>query len=53
MGIRPQLVDWRTKQLLMDFIVERAGDTLHVLNPISPAFTSSMELARQIVEEHF
>ena len=52
-GIRPQLVDWRTKQLLMDFIVERAGDTLHVLNPISPAFTSSMELARQVAEEHF
>jgi L-2-hydroxyglutarate oxidase len=52
-GIRPQLVDWRTKQLLMDFIVERSGDTLHVLNPISPAFTSSMELARQIVAEHF
>jgi len=52
-GIRPQLVDWRTKQLLMDFIVERAGDTLHVMNPISPAFTSSMELARQIVAEHF
>ncbi|HET8734224.1 MAG TPA: L-2-hydroxyglutarate oxidase, partial [Anaeromyxobacteraceae bacterium] len=43
-GIRPQLVDWRTKQLLMDFVVERSGDTLHVLNPISPAFTSSMEL---------
>ncbi|MEI6224881.1 MAG: L-2-hydroxyglutarate oxidase [Deltaproteobacteria bacterium] len=52
-GIRPQLVDWRTKALLMDFIVERSGDTLHVLNPISPAFTSSMELARQIVAEHF
>jgi L-2-hydroxyglutarate oxidase LhgO len=52
-GIRPQLVDWRTKQLLMDFIVERSGNTLHVLNPISPAFTSSMELARQIVAEHF
>ena len=52
-GIRPQLVDWRTKQLLMDFVVERAGDTLHVLNPISPAFTSSMELARQIADEHF
>lgn len=52
-GIRPQLVDWRTKQLLMDFVVERSGDTLHVLNPISPAFTSSMELARQIAAEHF
>jgi L-2-hydroxyglutarate oxidase LhgO len=52
-GLRPQLVDWRTKQLVMDFVVERAGDTLHVLNPISPAFTSAMELARQIAEEHF
>jgi len=52
-GIRPQLVDWRTKSLVMDFLVERAGDTLHVLNPISPAFTSSMELARQIADEHF
>ncbi len=52
-GIRPQLVDWRTKQLLMDFIVEESGDTLHVLNPISPAFTSSMELARQLAAAHF
>ncbi|HTP49715.1 MAG TPA: L-2-hydroxyglutarate oxidase [Anaeromyxobacteraceae bacterium] len=52
-GIRPQLVDWRTKSLVMDFLVERAGDTLHVLNPISPAFTSSMALARQIADEHF
>ena len=52
-GIRPQLVDWRTKELLMDFIVERAGDTLHVLNPISPVFTRAMELARQIADEHF
>jgi L-2-hydroxyglutarate oxidase LhgO len=52
-GIRPQLVDWRTKQLIMDFVVERSGETLHVLNPISPAFTSSMELARQIAADHF
>jgi L-2-hydroxyglutarate oxidase len=52
-GIRPQLVDWRTKELVMDFVVERAGETVHVLNPISPAFTSAMELARQIVAEHF
>ena len=52
-GIRPQLVDWRTKSLVMDFLVERAGDTVHVLNPVSPAFTSSMALARQIADEHF
>ena len=52
-GIRPQLVDWRTKQLVMDFLVEAKDESLHVLNPVSPAFTSSMHLAQVIVREHF
>ncbi len=52
-GIRPQLVDWRTKELVMDFLVEARDASVHVLNPVSPAFTSSMELARVVVEEHF
>jgi L-2-hydroxyglutarate oxidase LhgO len=51
-GIRPQLVDWRTKELVMDFVVEAKDGTVHVLNPISPAFTSSMDLARTIVRDH-
>jgi L-2-hydroxyglutarate oxidase LhgO len=52
-GIRPQLVDWDTKQLVMDFLVMADGPSLHILNPISPAFTSSMDLAQRIVTEHF
>lgn len=52
-GIRPQLVDWDTKQLVMDFLVIADGPALHVLNPISPAFTSSMDLAQGIVAQHF
>jgi L-2-hydroxyglutarate oxidase LhgO len=52
-GIRPQLVDWRTKELVMDFLVLAKDGTVHVMNPISPAFTSSMELARVLVAEHF
>jgi L-2-hydroxyglutarate oxidase len=52
-GLRPQLVDWRTKELMMDFIVLAKDGTVHVMNPISPAFTSSMALARQLVDEHF
>jgi L-2-hydroxyglutarate oxidase LhgO len=52
-GIRPQLVDWQTKQMVMDFLVVADGDALHVLNPISPAFTSSMDLAQGIVAQHF
>lgn len=52
-GIRPQLVDWETKQMVMDFMVVADGSSLHVLNPISPAFTSSMDLAQGIVAAHF
>jgi (S)-2-hydroxyglutarate dehydrogenase len=52
-GIRPQLVNWDSKELVMDFLVAPAGESVHVLNPISPAFTSSMDLARIIVNEHF
>lgn len=47
-GIRPQLVDWKSKELVMDFMVVQDGRTIHVLNPISPAFTSSMDLAQKI-----
>ncbi|HEU5360940.1 MAG TPA: L-2-hydroxyglutarate oxidase [Candidatus Deferrimicrobiaceae bacterium] len=52
-GIRAQLVDWKTKELVMDFQVIADGDAIHILNPISPAFTSSMEIAETLVREHF
>jgi (S)-2-hydroxyglutarate dehydrogenase len=52
-GIRPQLVDWRTKELVMDFLVQAKDESVHVLNPISPAFTSSMDLARTVADQHF
>ncbi|MEJ5300561.1 MAG: L-2-hydroxyglutarate oxidase [Thermodesulforhabdaceae bacterium] len=48
-GIRPQLIDLHQKKLIMDFVVIQDGDSLHVLNPISPAFTASMDLAKKIV----
>ncbi len=49
-GIRPQLVDWNKKELVMDFVVIRDADSVHVLNAISPAFTSSMVFAKLIKE---
>ncbi len=52
-GIRAQLVDWRSLELIMDFLVIADGDAIHVLNPISPAFTSSMDIADTIAREHF
>jgi hypothetical protein len=49
-GIRPQLINIRKKTLEMDYIVEQSPDSLHVLNAISPAFTSSLAFAEWIVD---
>lgn len=49
-GIRPQLVHWPTKSLVGDFLIVRDRENLHVLNAISPAFTSSMASARHIAD---
>lgn len=49
-GIRPQLVNIHTRKLEMDYILEKTGDSLHVLNAISPAFTSSLAFAELIVD---
>jgi L-2-hydroxyglutarate oxidase len=51
-GIRPQLVDWAKKELVMDFLVLKDQESLHVLNAISPAFTSSMAFAEHLVSEY-
>ncbi len=49
-GIRPQLVHWPTKKLVMDFVVLKDGDSVHVLNAISPGFTTSMAFSKYVVD---
>lgn len=51
-GIRAQLLDTRSKELVMDFVVEGNQNTTHVLNAVSPAFTGSFPFARWVVEEY-
>ncbi len=51
-GIRAQLLDINTLELLQDFVIEGDENTIHVLNAISPAFTSSMPFAKWIVENY-
>ncbi len=51
-GIRPQLVDWKNKELVMDFHVVRQDNSIHILNAISPAFTCSLYMAEKIVSEY-
>ncbi len=51
-GIRPQLVDWDKKELVMDFLIIKDGNCIHLLNTISPGFTSSMYFAEFLVKEY-
>lgn len=51
-GIRPQLIDVNKKELMMDFLIKKNHHTLHVLNAISPAFTSSMAFAKYVVTNY-
>lgn len=50
-GIRAQLVDWDKKELVMDYLLEEGNNSIHVLNAVSPAFSSSMSFARFVVEK--
>jgi len=50
-GIRAQLLNLKTRELVMDFLIEHAEDSTHVLNAVSPAFTSAFSFARYIVDE--
>ena len=52
MGIRPQLVHLGRAELVSDFLVEKAEDSVHVLNAISPAFTSAPAFAQFLVDEY-
>ena len=49
-GIRAQLVDIKSAELLNDFVVEPGPRSTHVLNAVSPAFTSSLPFAEHAVD---
>ncbi|WP_297210403.1 MULTISPECIES: L-2-hydroxyglutarate oxidase [Thermodesulfovibrio] len=51
-GIRPQLIDIDRKELVMDFLVIKDANTIHILNAISPAFTSAFAFAEYVVKEY-
>lgn len=48
-GIRAQLVHRRTGELEMDFIVRGDDRSTHVLNAVSPAWTSALAVAEHVV----
>ena len=51
-GIRAQLYDTSRKRLVSDFTVECGSNSIHILNAVSPAWTSSFPFADWVVESH-
>jgi L-2-hydroxyglutarate oxidase len=49
-GVRAQAVD-RSGSLVDDFVIERAGNTVHVLNAPSPGATASIAIGTHIARE--
>jgi L-2-hydroxyglutarate oxidase len=51
-GIRAQMFDRQEGKLVTDFLVERGSSSTHVLNAISPAWTSAFPFARFVIDNY-
>jgi L-2-hydroxyglutarate oxidase LhgO len=50
-GIRAQLFHRKERKMLMDFVLEGDGRSLHILNAVSPAFTCALPFAEFVLDE--
>jgi L-2-hydroxyglutarate oxidase LhgO len=51
-GMRAQLVNVTTGKFEMDYVVRKHFNQVHILNAVSPGWTSSLPFARWIVSEY-
>lgn len=51
-GIRAQLLNTKTFELVQDFVVEGDGQSIHVLNAVSPAFTAALPFGEWVVDNY-
>lgn len=51
-GIRAQMLNKHTGRLVADFLVERGPNSTHILNAISPAWTSSFAFSRHVCDNY-
>ena len=50
-GIRAQLIDMKDGSLVKDYLVMRGRNVTHVLNAVSPGWTSAIPFARWVVNQ--
>jgi L-2-hydroxyglutarate oxidase LhgO len=51
-GLRAQLINLKTNDLVMDFMIEGDSKSTHILNAISPAFTCAFPFSEYLIEIH-
>jgi len=51
-GIRAQILDKKTGRMVSDFLVESGHNSTHILNAISPAWTSAFPFARYVCDSY-
>jgi L-2-hydroxyglutarate oxidase LhgO len=51
-GMRAQLVNLTTGKFEMDYVVRKHNNQVHILNAVSPGWTSSIPFARWIISEY-
>lgn len=51
-GIRAQLLNLKTLELVYDFVIEGNSTSLHILNAVSPAFTASFPFTSYVIENY-
>jgi L-2-hydroxyglutarate oxidase LhgO len=51
-GVRAQLVNLETRAFEMDFVVESKENFVHILNAVSPGWTSAIPFAQHVVKNY-
>lgn len=51
-GIRAQMFDRQESKLVNDFLIEQGAHSTHILNAISPAWTSAFPFARHVCDQY-
>jgi L-2-hydroxyglutarate oxidase LhgO len=49
-GIRAQIINTETNSIEMDYIIESQKNVVHILNAVSPGWTSAIPFTRWVVE---
>jgi len=51
-GIRAQIINTKTKEIEMDYIVKTEKNAIHILNAVSPGWTSAIPFTRWVIEQN-